>query len=139
MVLTKGDVIDIEDYANRIHNIDVKNFVFNYLLKNDFAQNPVKLIKEYLPVFLSHHMYYPTIRKVCKDNWNDELSYIFLSSFFNYQWTNIDIQMFEEYIDFYAQILTKEQLVKFEEQRDKFINPLIRRIYNIWLESNELQ
>ena len=44
--------------------------------------------------------------------------------------------MFERYIDFYAQILTQEQLTKVEQQRDKPINPLINRIYKIWLEHN---
>jgi hypothetical protein len=81
-------------------------------------------------------MYYDTIKKVCEDNWNDELADIFLSSFLNHQWTPIDVQMFENYIDFYAQILTEEQLIIFEERRDKPINPLISRVYKIWLEYN---
>jgi hypothetical protein len=46
--------------------------------------------------------------------------------------------MFEKYTDFYAQILTKDQLIKFEEQRDKPINSLVGRLYKIWLEHNGL-
>ena len=46
--------------------------------------------------------------------------------------------MFEKYTDFYAQILTKTQLTRFEQQRVKPINPLVSRVYNIWLEHNEL-
>lgn len=137
-ILSQFSLNKIENYVSKIKNIYVNIYVSDYLLKNDFAQNPMKLIKKYLPIFLSHHMYYPTIQKVCKDNWNNELSDIFLSSFLNYEWTPIDAQMFEKYIDFYAQILTRKQLEKFEEQRDKPINPLVSRIFNIWLEYNGL-
>lgn len=137
-ILSKVGISKVEEYANKIENIDVKIYVSDYLLKNNFTLNPMKIIKEYFPIFLSHHMYYPTIQKVCEENWNDELSDIFLSSFFNDKWTEINVQMFEDYINFYAQILTKEQLVRFKEQRDKPINPLVSRVYQIWLEYNGL-
>lgn len=137
-ILSKVSISKIEEYANKIENFDVKIYVSDYLLKNNFTLNPMKIIKEYLPIFISHHIYYPTIQKVCEENWNDELSDIFLSSFVNYKWEPVSAQMFEKYIDFYAQILTKEQLVKFELQRNKKINPLVSRIYNIWLEYNGL-
>ena len=48
------------------------------------------------------------------------------------------VQMFEKYTDFYAQLLTKMQLTRFEQQRDKPIHPLVSRVYKIWLEHNEL-
>lgn len=138
VILNKIDINKIENYTNEIENIDVKIYVSDYLLKNDFTHNPVEIFKKYLPIFLSHHIYYDTIKKVCKDNWNDELAGIFLSDFLNYSWNAISAQMFEKYTDFYARILTKAQLRKFEETRDKPINPLISRIYNIWLEYNGL-
>ena len=112
--------------------------MFEYLLKNHFALNPVKIITEYLPTFLSHRIFYDTIKIACEDNWSDDLSNIFLSSFINYRWDQISAQMFEKYTDFYAQILTKTQLTRFEQQRVKPINPLVNRIYKIWLEYNGL-
>ena len=136
VILSKIDVAKIENYVNKIKDIYVKIYVSDYLLKNGFSLNPVEVLKQYLPIFLSHHMYYDTIKKVCEDNWNDELADIFLSSFLNHQWTPIDVQMFENYINFYAQILTEEQLIIFEERRDKPINLLISRVYKIWLEYN---
>jgi ABC-type lipoprotein export system ATPase subunit len=137
-ILSKININKIEDYANRIENIDVKIYVSDYLLKNNFVLNPLELFKQYLPIFLSHHMYYDTIQKVCIDNWNDELANIFLSNFHNHRWTQIDVQMFDKYIGFYAEILTKTQLEKFEEQWNKPINPLVKRIHKIWLEYNGL-
>ena len=138
IVLDRIEVIRIEDYANRIKDNEVKIYVSEYLLKNHFALNPVKIITEYLPTFLSHHIFYDTIKIACEDNWSDDLSNIFLSSFINYRWDQISAQMFEKYTDFYAQILTKTQLTRFEQQRVKPINPLVSRVYNIWLEHNEL-
>ncbi|WP_321315445.1 restriction endonuclease [Halarcobacter sp.] len=137
-VLSKIDLSKIEDFANKIKDEEVKIYVSDYLLKNNFTVDPIGLIKQYLPFFISHHMFYPTIQIVCEQNWNDELSNIFLSSFLNYNWDQISAQMFEKYTDFYAQILTREQLIKFEQQRDKLINPLVGRIYKIWLEHNGL-
>ncbi len=138
VVLDKIEITKIENYANRIKDNEVKKYVSDYLLKNHYTLNPVEIITQYLPIFLSHHMFYNTIQIVCKDNWSDDLSDIFLSSFINYRWDNISAQMFEKYTDFYAQILTKTQLTKFEQQRAKPINPLVSRVYNIWLEHNEL-
>jgi len=138
IVLDKIEVIKIEDYANRIKDNEVKKYVSDYLLKNHFTLNPVKIITKYLPTFLFHHMFYDTIQIVCKDNWSDDLSDMFLSSFINHRWDEISVQMFEKYTDFYAQILTQKQLIKFEQQRDKHINPLVHRIYKIWLEHNGL-
>lgn len=137
-VISKINPVKIEDYANKITDNEVKKYVSDYLLKNHFTLNPVKIITEYLPTFFSHHMFYDTIQIVCKDNWSDDLSDIFLSSFLNHQWESISAQMFEKYIDFYAQILTEEQLLNFEQQRDKPISPLVSRIYKIWLEHNGL-
>jgi len=137
-ILGQFSVNKIEDYANRIKDIDIKIYVSDYLLKNNFALNPVEIFTQYLPIFLSHHMYYDTIQKVCEDHWNDELADIFLSCFFNYEWGQIDVQMFEKYTDFYAQILTKTQLTRFEQQQTKPINPVVSRVYKIWLEYNGL-
>lgn len=137
-ILSNINLAKIEDYANKITDNEVKKYVSDYLLKNHFTLNPVKIITEYLPTFFSHHMFYDTIQIVCKDNWSDDLSDIFLSSFLNHQWESISAQMFEKYIDFYAQILTEEQLLNFEQQRDKPISPLVSRIYKIWLEHNGL-
>ena len=106
------------------------------MLKNHFVSNPIEKINEYLSVFLSHHVFYDTIKIVCEDNWNDELASIFLSSFLNHSWEPVSSQMFEEYIYFYAKILTHKQLIEFEQQRDKPINFLVDRIYKIWLEYN---
>lgn len=138
VVLDKIEITKIEDYANRIKDHEVKKYVSDYLLKNHYTLNPVKLITEYLPTFLSHHMFYDTIQIVCKDNWSDDLSYMFLSSFVNHRWDEISVQMFEKYTDFYSLILTKPQLTRFEQQRDKPINPLVIRIYKIWMENNGL-
>lgn len=137
-VLSKIDITKMENYAYRIKDDEVKKYVFDYLLKTHLILNPIEIITHYLPIFLSHHMFYDTIQIVCEDNWNDELSSIFLSSFLNHQWDPISAQMFEKYIDFYAQILTEEQLQKFEQQRDKPISSLVSRIYKIWLEHNGL-
>lgn len=137
-VLSKIDLAKIEDYSNTIKDDSVKIYVFDYLLKNHFTFNPVEIFTNNLPVFLSHHMFYDTIQIVCADNWNDQLADIFLSAFLNYGWDHISTQMFEKYIDFYAHILTEEQLLKFEQQRDKPINSLVSRIYKIWLEHNGL-
>lgn len=138
IVLDKIEVTSIENYTNRIKDNEVKIYVFDYLLKNHFTLNPVEILTKYLPVFLSHHMFYDTIQIVCKDNWNDELSDVFLFNFLKYRWNHIDAQMFEKYTNFYAQILTQKQLIKFEQQRDSQINPLVNRIYKIWLEHNGL-
>jgi hypothetical protein len=138
-VLSKIDINKIENYANRIENIDVKIYVSDYLLKNNFTLNPLKLFKQYLSIFLSHYMYYDTIQKVCMDNWNDKLANIFLSNFYIHKWTPIDVQMFNKYISFYAEILTKTQLEKFEKQWNKPISPLVERIHKIWLEHNGIR
>lgn len=138
IVLDKIKITSIENYVNRIKDNEVKIYVSDYLLKNHFTLNPIEMITKYLPIFLSHHMFYDTIQIVCEDNWNDELSNIFLTSFLNYKWEPISAQMFEKYTNFYAQLLTQEQLINFEQKRDKPINPLISRVYKIWLEHNEL-
>ena len=64
IVLDKIEVTRIENYANRIKDNEVKKYVSDYLLKNHFTLNPVKIITEYLPTFLSHHMFYDTIQIV---------------------------------------------------------------------------
>lgn len=135
-VLSKINLIKIENYVNTIKDESVKIYIFDYLLKNCFLLNAVDVFTQYLPIFLGDHIFYDTIQFVCKDYWSDEVANIFLSSFLNHQWEAISAQMFERYIDFYAQILTQEQLTKVEQQRDKPINPLINRIYKIWLEHN---
>ena len=135
-ILSKINITKIENYAKKIHNNEVKIYVFDYMLKNHFVSNPIEKINEYLSVFLSHHVFYDTIKIVCEDNWNDELASIFLSSFLNHSWEPVSSQMFEEYIYFYAKILTHKQLIEFEQQRDKPINFLVDRIYKIWLEYN---
>ncbi|MGE4399145.1 MAG: restriction endonuclease [Campylobacterales bacterium] len=135
-VLSKINPVKIEDYANSIQDDSVKVYVFDYLFKNRLLLNEIEVIAQYLPIFLGHHMFYDTIQIVCAEKWSDELSSIFLSSFLNHQWEPISAQMFEKYTDFYAQILTGEQLLKFEQQRDKPIDPLVDRIYKIWLEHN---
>lgn len=137
-VLAKIDLAKIEDYSNRIKDDSVKIYVFDYLLKNHFTFYPVEIFTNYLPVFLDHPMFYDTIKIVCEDNWSDELSFIFLSGFLNYEWDPISVQMFEKYTDFYAQILSKEQLLEFEQKRDKPIDPSVSRIYKIWLEHHGL-
>ena len=137
-VLSKISPIKIENYVNTIKDDYVKIYIFDYLLKNRFLLNTVDVFTQYLPIFLGHHMFYDTIQFVCEDNWSDELAFIFLSNFLNYKWEQISAQMFEKYTDFYAQILTQEQLTRFEQQRDKSIHPLVNRIYKIWLEYNGL-
>lgn len=138
MILSRIDVTSIENYANKVKDASVKVYVAEYLLKNHFTHNVIEVMKQYLPKFLSHHMFYSTIKTVSEEVWNDEFASLFLSCFQNHKWTQVDSQMFEDYIDFYAQILTKEQLVKFEQKRDKPINSLVNRCYNIWLEHNGL-
>lgn len=135
-VISKINPVKIEDYVNTIKADSVKVYVFDYLLKNRFLPNEIGVMTQYLPIFLGNHMFYDTVQIVCEDNWSDELSNIFLSSFLNHQWEPISAQIFEKYTDFYAKILTKAQLTKFEQQRDKPINPLVSRIYKIWLEHN---
>lgn len=138
IILSRLDITHIDEYADKIIDYSVKVYVSDYLLKNHFTHNVMEIMKQYLPDFLAHHMFYSTIKTVSENVWTDEFSSLFLSCFLKHEWTQIDAQMFEDYIDFYAQILTKDQLVKFEQKRDKPINSLVSRCYRIWLEYNGL-
>ncbi len=138
MILSRIDVISIENYANKVKDTSVKVYVADYLLKNHFTHNVMEIMKQYLPKFLSHHMFYSTIKVVSEEAWNDEFARLFLSCFQNHKWTQLDSQMFEDYIDFFAQILTKTQLIEFEKKREKPIVLLVDRAYKIWLEHNGL-
>jgi len=137
-ILSKVDITYLEEYAHKIKDETVRLNVSDFLLKSHLTQNPLMIIKEFLPNFFSHHKFYSTIQTVCEDEWCDELASLFLSCFLNHTWTTINALPLGDYIDFYADILTKTQLTKFEQKRDKPINRLVDRVYNIWLEHNGL-
>lgn len=128
----------IDEYANRITDPSVKIYVANYLLLNNLSNDPLSLLKNNLLKLLSHHMFYPTIKVACLNNWNNDLAYFFLTCFIEHDWNNINVQMFEEYINIFSSLISKEQLNNFEQVRTKSIPPLVGRIYQIWLEHHNI-
>lgn len=139
-ILTKTDAHKIEAYTSRIIDESVRVGVYADLLDNNIIEkkNIIDLIEKYLPAFLSHHRFFAVIKKVSEAEWNDKFASIFLSCFLKHNWTDVGASMFEKDIEFYAKKLTKEQLIKFEKERELSIDPLVDRIYKIWLEYNRV-
>ncbi|MBS7829180.1 restriction endonuclease [Wohlfahrtiimonas chitiniclastica] len=137
-ILSKIDKKILDVYVQKVKDKDVRIYLVNYLLFNDLSENPIIFFKEYLPSFLSHHMFYPTIKVVCVKYWSDELAEIFLTNFIKFEWQDINVQMFGDYISIFLELLTPQQLLKSEEKRTKPLNPLIKRIYDIWLEDKHI-
>lgn len=133
-VLKRVSKVKINEFVERIKDRTVLCLVTNGLLKNDLSVLPLEVFKVFLPQFLSHHMFYPTIEKVCDENWSDDLASVFLACFADREWGNVDAQMFEKYITFFLGKLTEKQMRDFESQRTKPIHYNVRRIYQIWLE-----
>lgn len=137
-ILSKIDKKILDLYVRGVKDSQVKRYLVNYLLFNDLSENPILFFKEYLPSFLSHHMFYPTIKVVSVKYWSDELAELFLTNFIKFEWQDVNVQMFEDYIFIFLELLTPQQLLKSEEKRTKPLNPLIKRIYDIWLEDKAI-
>lgn len=137
-LLSAIDKSALDNYANRIEDQYVKISAINYLLFNDLSSCPILLMEKYLLTFLSHYIFYPTIEHVCRREWDDRLANLFLECFIEYEWNHINAQMFEKFINSFLILITKEQLVRFENKRVKPIDSCVERIYKIWLESNDL-
>lgn len=137
-ILSQVDRLAISNYVKRINDLEVKYYVINYLLFNDLASEPMSLMEEYLPIFLSHYFFYPTLERVCIREWDNNLAQLFLRCFVNHKWHAVNVQMFERYINLFSSLLTREQLESFERERNKPVEPLVQRIYQIWLESKGL-
>ncbi|AQP98324.1 hypothetical protein B0W48_03575 [Pseudoalteromonas aliena] len=137
-VLDKLDRTVINNYVEQINDESVKISEVNYLLKNDLSNTPLILLEKYLPYFLSHHIYYPTLEILYKKYWNDDLSYSFLTHFITHNWNDVSAQMFNKYINFFLGLFTNEQLERFESQRTKGVNVYIERIYRVWLGSYKI-
>ncbi|TOF29840.1 hypothetical protein CGJ25_15895, partial [Vibrio parahaemolyticus] len=138
IVLDKLDRTVIKNYVEEICDESVKISEVSFLLRNDLSNTPLILLKKYLPYFLSHHMYYPTLKVLYKKYWNDDLSYSFLTHFIAHNWNDVSAQMFDKYVNFFLELFTNEQLEKFETQRTKDVNVHIERIYRIWLGSYKI-
>ncbi|HCE2148207.1 TPA: restriction endonuclease [Vibrio parahaemolyticus] len=128
----------IDNFYNDIESSDVKLNVASYLLYNDLSSEPESLIEEYILFFLSNHIFHPTLESICKRYWNDNLARLFLTSFVELNWNDVNAQMFEKYTNFFLNLITKEQLETFEQEREKKVSYLVKRIYHIWLENHNI-
>ncbi|TYA08896.1 hypothetical protein FXE34_04860 [Vibrio cholerae] len=134
-ILNKIDRTTLDNYAEQIKDDSVRVSEVSYLLKNNLSSMPLIQLEKYLPYFLSHHRYYPTLEALYKKYWNDDLARSFLTSFITHNWSDVSAQMFDKYINFFLTLFTKEQLEEFESQRTTDVNVYIERIYRIWLGS----
>ncbi|EJG1675941.1 hypothetical protein QNS37_001060 [Vibrio parahaemolyticus] len=134
-ILNKIDRTTLDNYAEQIKDDSVRVSEVSYLLKNNLSSMPLIQLEKYLPYFLSHHMYYPTLEALYNKYWNDNLARSFLTSFITHNWSDVSAQMFDKYINFFLTLFTKEQLEEFESQRTTDVNVYIERIYRIWLGS----
>lgn len=135
LILNKIDRTLLDSYAEQIKDQFVRISGVNYLLKNNLSNTPLMQLEKYLPYFLSHHMYYPTLEYLYNKYWNDNLAHSFLEHFITHNWSNVSAQMFDKYINFFLTLFTKVQLEEFESQRTTNVNVYIERIYRIWLGS----
>ncbi|KYN91008.1 hypothetical protein ATY35_00005 [Vibrio cidicii] len=134
-ILNKIDRATLDNYAEQIKDDSVRVSEVSYLLKNNLSSMPLIQLEKYLPYFLSHHMYYPTLEALYNKYWNDNLARSFLTRFITHNWSDVSAQMFDKYINFFLTLFTKEQLEEFESQRTTDVNVYIERIYRIWLGS----
>ena len=135
LVLNKLDRTMLDDYVEQIKDDSVRVSEVSYLLRNNLSSIPLIQLEKYLPYFLSHHMYYPTLDALYKKYWNDNLAYSFLTHFITHNWNDVSAQMFDKYINLFLTLFTNEQLEEFESQRSTDVNVYIERIYRIWLGS----
>lgn len=138
-ILNKIDRAELDNYAEQIKDDSVRVSEVSYLLKNNLSSMPLIKLEKYLPYFLSHHMYYPTLEALYKKYWNDNLAHSFLTHFITHNWNDVSAQMFEKYINFFLILFTKEQLEEFENQRTTDVNVYIERSYRIWLGSYKVR
>ncbi|ELF1352005.1 restriction endonuclease [Vibrio cholerae] len=132
-ILNKIDKATLDNYAEQITDDSVRISEVSYLLKNNLSSMPLIQLEKYLPYFLSHHMYYPTLEALYNKYWNDNLAHSFLTHFITHNWSDVSAQMFDKYTNFFLTLFTKEQLEEFESQRTTDVNVYIERIYRIWL------
>lgn len=137
-VLSSIEKTKLDCYSKEIIDPNVKLYVINYLLYNDLTSKCTSLFQNHLLLLLSHHMFHPTIEKVCRRYWTDELARFFLTCFVELEWSHVNAQMFEKYTKLFLELISKEQLAAFEKERTKPIHTFVERIYQIWLESNKL-
>jgi hypothetical protein len=134
-VLKGVDKDIIDNYVEQIGDHSVKVSAVSYLLTNDLSNIPLTKLEKYLPYFLSHHMYYPTLEAIYNKYWDDDLARSFLMNFVNHNWNDVSAQMFDKYINFFLNLFTKEQLEEFESQRISGVDTHIERVYRVWLGS----
>lgn len=134
-ILNKIDRVTLDNYAEQIKDDYIRVSEVSYLLKNDLSSIPLIQLEKYLPYFLSHYMYYPTLEASYNKYWNDNLAHSFLAQFITHNWNDVSAQMFDKYINFFLTLFTKDQLEEFESQRTTDVNVYIERIYRIWLGS----
>lgn len=137
-VVSKIDKSIIDCYCDAIVDSDVKKFAVSYILFNDLSNNPRLLIEGYLSTFLNHNFFHPTVECICLRYWDDDLARFFLTCFTELDWTPINAQLFEKYTNVFCRLLSRKQLEEFERMRVESINIFVKRIYQIWLESNNL-
>jgi hypothetical protein len=138
IILSKLDRLDILTFTESIEDEGVKINVYSFLLESDLIEDPMPVLGRFMQAFLSHHMYHNTINHICGKHWSDETAEVFLSNFISHNWDHMNAQMFYHHINLYADLMTKKQLETFESTRTVPINPLLQRLYLIWLELKEL-
>lgn len=129
----------LDDYVEEINDLSVKISAVGYLLYKGLSNKPLINLEKYLPYFLSHHIYHPTLEAIYSKYWNDDIANSFLNYFTNHDWNAISAQMFEKYIDFFLNLLTRKQLDFFEKQRVNPVNIHIENIYRIWLGCHKIR
>lgn len=137
-VLNRLAKTNLDQYLNRISDSQVRARIVSYMLSNDLASEPISLIEEYLPVYLSHHFYYTAIASACSRHWDDRLAAIFLSQFCHFNWEPHLAEFFNQNINLYLGLFTRGQLESFENARTAPINRLVERTYRIFLECKGL-
>jgi len=137
-VLNRLSKKSLDQYLNRVSDSDVRARIASYMLSNDLTSEPVSLVEEYLPTYLSHHLFYTAIISVCSRHWNDRLASNFLSQFCHFNWHPHLAELFTQNTSLYLALFTKKQLESFENARTAPINRFIERTYRIFLESKGL-
>ena len=137
-VLNRLPKKNLDQYVNRVSDSEVRKRIVSYMLSNDLASEPVSLIEEYFPAYLSHHLFYTAITSVCSRHWNDRLASIFLSQFCHFNWHPHLAELFTQNTNLYLELFTKEQLESFENARTAPINRFVERTYRVFLESKSL-
>ncbi|TYK66825.1 hypothetical protein [Colwellia echini] len=55
-----------------------------------------------------------------------------MSSFLALEWCDVNVQLFEEYVGHYAELITEKQFARFREQENLSESSPVYRIYKLW-------